>query len=183
MFTRIAIVSAICLLMLGVGCVASLPGYYNRFIAQEKGLTAQYSQNQNNYDAMVKTVRETAQVSTIYAADFEKVFRAAIEGRYGENGSQAVLQFITEQNPQLDARLYIQIQQAIEAGRRSFQNEQKLLLDKKQQYEIALGQFPSNIIAGLFGFPKIDLSKIDIVTSVATADVFKTKQAEEIKVR
>ncbi len=178
----VAIVGLV-VVVLAVGCGAGAIGKYNTLVQQEQSITAQYTQNQNNYDNFVKAVLETAQVSQSYAEDLKVVFEAAISGRYGDNGSQAVFQWITEQNPQLDARLYVQVQQVIEGGRRSFQTEQKLLIDKKNEYEVSLRSFPTNIYAQVFGFPKIDLTKYGIVTSNRTEEAFKTGKDEAIEVR
>lgn len=167
-------------LFLVVG-ISSVIGINNSLVEQEKGLTAQYKQNQNNYDSMVKKVIEIAQVPAMAKTDLTELTKAAIGGRYGKDGSKAVFQFIKEQNPTIDATLYTKIQQVIESGRNSFEAEQKTLLDKKRVYETQLETFPNGIIAKLLGFPKMDLSKIDIVTSNRTEDAFNTKKDEPLK--
>lgn len=166
-----------------ISCVGTFIGTNNEMVSLEQGIKAQYNQNRNNYDNMWKKIKEVAQVPEMYTNDLKKVFDSAIQNRYGENGSQAVFQFITEQNPNFDPSMYKQIQQTIEAGRNSFEANQKMLLDKKRVYETKLGQFPTNFIAGFLGFPKIDLSKYDIVTSDVTEQAFETKKADEIKLR
>lgn len=165
--------------------VISLVGWFigtrNEFVALEQGITAQYDQNRNNYDNFVKGVIETAQVPAKYAEDAKKVALAAIQGRYGQDGSKAMFQWLQEQNPQLDASIYKKVQQVIEAGRLSFETNQKTLIDKKRVYETKLQQFPDNIVANVSGFPRIDLKKFDIVTSDRTEKAFETKRDEAIK--
>lgn len=158
-------------------------GTYNSFISLERGLVAQYEQNKNNYDNMFKKFREAAQVTTMQADDLERVYKSAIQGRYGENGSQAVFQMIKEQNPNLDSTTYKRLQDIIVEGRDTFEDNQKLLIDKKRTYETVLATFPSNIIASIFGFPKINLEEFGIVTSGRTSNAFETKKDEEIKLR
>lgn len=181
--TKVLLGLGVSVLLLVVVAISSVIGLNNDFVAQEAGLTAQYKQNQNNYDNMVKKVVEVAQVPAMMTEDLEKLTKAAIQGRYGKDGSKAVFQFIQEHNPTVDSAIYVKIQQVIEAGRNSFEAEQKMLLDKKRVYETQLNTFPSGVIARVLGFPRIDLAKIDIVTSEETQKVFDTKKAEPIKVR
>jgi AICAR transformylase/IMP cyclohydrolase PurH len=97
-------------LVTGISFGLSVMGTFNSFVSMEKNVVSQYQQNQNNYDSMFKKFKESAQVSEMYASDVERVYKSAIEGRYGENGSQAVFQFLKEQNPNMDASLYKRIQ-------------------------------------------------------------------------
>jgi hypothetical protein len=134
---------------------------------------------------MWKKFKEMSQVTEIYAADLKKVYDSAMQGRYGEDGSKAVFQWIQEHNPNLDPAVYVKLQAAIEAGRNSFMEEQKQLLARKQSYEkllngnsaLAVNWLPWN------GWPRIDLDQFDIVTSDVTDDAFKKKKADEIRLR
>jgi len=173
-------VTAIMLTLVGVG---SIIGINNDLVTQEAGLTAQYKQNQNNYDNMVKKILEVAEVPTMMTSDLEKVTKAAITGRYGAEGSKAVFQFIKEQNPTVNAEVYTKVQQVVEAGRNSFEADQKTLLDKKRIYETQLNSFPTGVVARALGFPRIDLAKIDIVTSARTDKAFDTKKDEKLQLR
>ena len=164
--------------------VGTVIGTYNGFVQAEGGLVAQYKDNQNTYDNMWKKLKESSQVTSMMTDDIEKVYKSALQGRYGEGGSKAVFQMLKEQNPNIDATLYKQLQSSIEANRSEFQANQKMLTDKKRAYETSLQSFPNNIIAGLVGFPRIDLSKYDIVTSEKTDKVFESKNDnQEIKLR
>ena len=168
-------------LIFGVSSIGWFIGTRNEFIELEQGVVAQYDQNRNNYDNFVKSVIEVAQVPAKYTEDLTKVTRAAIEGRYGADGSKAVFQWLKEQNPQLDPSIYKKVQQVIEAGRLSFETNQKTLIDKKRVYEVKMMQFPDSLVASMAGFPRIDLKKYDIVTSDRTEKAFETKKDEAIK--
>lgn len=169
--------------VLGAVTIGSVIGVHNDLTAQEKALTAQYKQNQNNYSNMFNKFKEVAAVPAMYTEDLEKVFNSAITKRYGEQGTQAMFQFIQEHNPNFDASLYRQIQQTVEAGRNDFEANQKTLLDMKATYETELGVFPNNVVAGFLGFPKVDLDEYDVVINVETEQAFETKKAGPIKLR
>jgi hypothetical protein len=164
-------------------CVFSSIGVYNSCISIEAGIKAQYSANQSNYDNMWKKFKEATQVTDMYSSDLKKVYDSAIQNRYGNNGSKAVFQWLKEHNPNFDSTLYQRLQAMIESGRNTFDSNQKMLIDKRQMYESYVNSFPNNLIAGSFGFPRIDLTKYDIVTSDLTQKAFETKKVDEIKLR
>lgn len=112
---------------------------------------------------------EIVQVPGMAADDISRVFRESLEGRYGANGSQAVFQMITEQNPQIDPSLYKSIQVFIEGKRNELVLANQRLVDQRNYYEIALNTAPSGFFLGLVGFPKADLTKDYLPIRTASA--------------
>jgi len=167
----------------GVSYAGCAFGFRSDCIRAEAGIKAQYSENQNNYDNMWKKFLEASQVNQAYAKDLKEVYQSAIQGRYSANGSQAAMQWIQEHNPTLDPTTYVKLQALIEAGRNSFEAEQKTLLDKKREYEVLLGSTTALFVNPFLNFPRIDLSKYDIVTSNKTQKAFEEKKDDEIKLR
>jgi hypothetical protein len=62
-----------------------------------------------------------------------------------------------------------------------FMAEQEQLLDKKRQYEVVLNSNRGAFVGFLFSFPKIEMDKIQILTSDQTEEAFKSKKTDEIK--
>lgn len=155
---------------------------YNDWVAIENNIQGQYLQNQNSYDDMFKAVMETAQVPKEYTKQVKEAFTTSISARYGEKGSQAVFQMLTEVNPTIDPKMYEKLQQTIQSYRTGFKTDQTSLLDKKRLYVTELQQFPGVIYAWAMRFPRIDLAKYNIVTSEETTQAFETKKAAPLNV-
>jgi uncharacterized protein (UPF0333 family) len=134
----------------------------------------------NHYQKSV----EVAQVPGMMRDDVKEVAIAAIEGRYGKDGSKAVFQMLTEQNPALDSSLYAKVQQVIESGRNEFQTGQERLLDVTRSYEQALNSAPKGFVMRMLGFPKVPLDSYNIVITDGAAKAFETgKEAGPVKLR
>jgi len=178
----IIVIAVFAVLLLGVmgGCGA-IVGSYNGAVSQENSIKAQYEQNQNNYSNYFSKLKEAAQVPAMYTEDLEKIYGKLMEGRKGSD--QELFRFIQEASPNVDASLYKNLQALIEAGRDSFQTDQKTLIDKLQIYNVTLETFPGNFLYPMLGFPKINLAEYKIVTNEETAVAFKTKKAAPIKLR
>lgn len=162
--------------IVGILVAMSAISYISAFNAgnrMENALKATRENNKNILSQYSQKVLEASQVPDMARDDLIKVTQAAIEGRYGENGSQAVFQMITEQNPTIDPQLYRQIQQIIEGGRNEFQNAQTRLIDQKRVYETELGSFWRGMWLRLAGYPKINLEEFKPVTVDSVERVFE----------
>ena len=158
----------------------SAANYGNRM---ENQLLTKVENNQNIYANGTQKIIEIAQVPAMYVDDLTKVTQAAIGGRYGANGSQAVFQMLREQNPQLDSKMYTKIQQVIESFRDEFKNNQTSMLDIRNTYKTALGTVWQGFWLKMAGYPKTDLSKFDIVTTDKAAETFRTKRDTGVQLR
>lgn len=174
------VLGLLAVLVLGIAGAffASYVSAYNYGNSMENQLKAVQTDNRNILAQYGQKVMEVAQVPNMYADDVQRVTREAIEGRYGENGSQAMFQWLQEQNPQLDASLYAQIQQVIEAGRNNFENGQRRQIDIRRQYETALGTFWQGMWLKFAGYPKINLDDFNIVSTGRADEAFRTKQED-----
>ena len=178
----VSIVGAVA--VIGLGIVGSYISYANYGNRAEVAIKAKYQDNENIYANGTQKVMEIAQVPSMYAADLKAVFTAAIQGRYGENGSQATFQWLKEQNPQLDSGMYVKIQQVIEAFRNEFKAAQTSLLDQCRSYETNRGNVWSGLWLRIAGYPKMDIDKMcTIVTTDKARQTFETKRDTGIQLR
>lgn len=182
MITTVAAVAT--LAMLAIFTISGLMKINNTCVVMENGMKAQYDLNRNSYDQYYKTIKEMAQVPDMMADDFKKIYDGVMAGRYGKDGSRAIVQWIRENNPQLSKEVYIKLQTAIEAGRNRFASDQAILVDKKNNYINYISIQPTKFFASsILGFPKIDISKYDIIISDETEKAFTDKKSDPIKLR
>ncbi len=159
-------------------------GFSNDANKFEVDIQAKYTDNKNVYDNGWKKVKEAAQVPDLQVEALQKVYASAMQGRYGADGSKAVFQFIKEQNPTIDQTTFIKIQQDIEAFRNEFQSNQTRLVSRKQAYQTFLTATSNGRFYNMLGgYPHIDLSKFDIVTSEKTETDFATKKSEPLTLK
>jgi hypothetical protein len=157
---------------------------HNKAVSHEEGIIAQYDSNRNALSALTLSVMESAQVPEMARDDLNLVISNALEGRYGENGSNAMFQAMSEAYPgELSSELYTNIQNQIESGRRNFANNQDMLLGKVQGYRTDLRSFVSGAFMGAAGFPEIDLDKYTIVVSQQAQDAFENGVDGGMKLR
>lgn len=163
-----------------VGSYVSNANYGNE---AEREIQATYDNNKQILGQYTLKVKEAASVPDMYRDDLQKVMVTALSARYGKSGSTAVMQWIKEQNIPYDSTLYVKIQQIIEAGRNEFQNNQTRLIDEKRVYQTNLGYVWKGFWLRLAGYPKIDLSKYNTVTTDSALKAFDSGVDTPVKLR
>lgn len=163
--------------LLGISYISA----YNTGNRLETALKATYENNQNVLAQYSNRVAEAAQVPAMQREDLKAVVTAALEARYGDEGSRALFQFLQEQNPTIDSTVYVKLQQIIESGRKDFEIAQTRLIDQKRVYETALGSFWQGTWLGIAGFPRTNLDDYKIVTNLRTEEAFGTGMEEPIQ--
>lgn len=129
-----------------------------------------------NLDKMIKTISQQAQVTQKYAEDFKEVALGMVQGRYGENGSQAMFQWLKEHNISIDADIYKKIMTTIEATRMSFEREQRRLSEMAAEHKKMYVTVPSKWFVE--GEPVV----IKIISSATTKNIIKTGEENDINV-
>jgi hypothetical protein len=167
---------------MGIGAVSYISAH-NTGNRLEQNIKATYENNRNILAQYGNKIAEAAQVPAMQRDDLTQVVTAALEGRYGEDGSQAVFQWIQEQNPQIDSTVYVQLQRMIEAGRNDFTAAQTKLTDQKRVYETALGSFWQGTWMNVAGYPKINLDEFKIVSTARADGAFSSGVEEPLQLR
>lgn len=156
----------------------------NYAVRAEKQIGATWNNNKNILSTYTTKITEMAQVPDMQTDNLTKVMQAAFEGRYGENGSQAIFQAFRESYPgQVDNKLYQTLMTTMDAGRTEFRNNQERLIDQKREYETQLDTFPNGMWMKMLGFPKADLDKYNVVLSTSATKSFETGIDDGVKLR
>lgn len=152
----------------------------NYGVRAEQTLRATWENNEQILASYSLKISEIAQVPQMYRNDIKSIYKDVLKGRYGENGSQAMFQFLKEQNPQIDAGLYKAIQQAMEAGRNEFKVAQQTLIDQKRVYVTNLGYVWKGMWLGIAGYPTLNVGfqggtdDFEAITSEYAIEAFAT---------
>ena len=155
--------------------VANYFHYANYGNEQENVVSASYENNKNILGQYSLKVKEAAKVSDKYSEALTKMIEGALSSRYGDAGSQAAVQWISEQNPNLDSSVFLKIQQIIEAGRNEYQLAQTTLIDQCRVYKTSLGYLWGGFWLRIAGYPKGGLEiKCKAITSNYANDAYET---------
>lgn len=157
---------------------------YNTGVRYEAQIEKFHKASQNTLSNYTLKVKEMAQVPDMYVADLTQVIESTFQGRYGKDGSKALMQWIQEQNLQFDSKLYLNLQAVMESGRDEFKLSQDRKLEICTQYEQELGYFWKGTWMGIAGYPKKDLDTIcKVILDAQTNETFQKGEASVIKVR
>lgn len=146
----------------------------NSLVRLEEGIIASYNDGENVHSNTLKKIKQAGFVVENYSKQVQDTISNAIRGRYGADGVRANMVWIQEQNPSISPDLFQRLLVIIEAGNNEFAAKQTDRLDRIRVYRSEIRSFPSSLIAGTLGFPKIDMAKYEKVISVE-----ESKQAME----
>jgi hypothetical protein len=165
--------------------VTSYVSAYNYGNEAEKSIKAEYANLSNVLGNYTTSIKEAGQIPAMQTEDLERLFTGSLEARYGADGSQAAMQWIREQNPNLDQSTYLKIQQMIEAGRNKFENHQQRFLDTLRVYETNRGYLWTGFWLRVAGYPTQEFVDADykIVTSSHARESFETGIDDGVQLR
>lgn len=148
--------------------------HYNLGNRSEQTIQAEYERSQNVMSRTATTVMDVAKIADNYSEQVHSLVNETMQGRYGEDGSEAVVQWIQEQNIEIDSEMYRDISRVVQSGRQDFANAQDRVIDVKRSYETNLGGLWSGFWLNLAGYPKINLDNYNIILDASTTERFAT---------
>ena len=100
----------------------------NKILADNENLTAVISTKDN-------VLAGKSQVAQQYAKSVIAAIDAVMQGRYGDGGAKAVIQLIAEQNPNMDASVFKEIQQSVEVLFSNIETANRQIIDGVRNYK------------------------------------------------
>lgn len=158
-------------------CITAAISANNYAAKTEAILKASLDNNKNILAQYEQRVLEMAQVPEMYKDDFKEIIAESMQGRYGNNGSQAMMQWLKEHNINFDSSLYKNIQDVIAGGRKDFEVSQTKMLDIRRGYETNLNYLVRGFWLRYMGFPRVSLEDYNPVVTTRVQEVFQ-KQIE-----
>lgn len=172
--------AVVLLAVIGIGMYVS---YSNTEISKRNRIEAQQEVCKANFDKMFKVIAQTAQVSDQFMSkakeSFKEIYVPIMEGRYSNERGGALMSWVAESNPQFDlnatGKLYQQLQRVIEANRKEYFEEQKMLIDMHRDHKTFIQRIPASIFVG--GRGEVEIM---IITSTHTEQTYATGKDDNI---
>lgn len=181
----IIISSIIALLVLvGLSIFTTYQSVHDNAVSWEATLEKKNGETEAVLSRVTVAVQQTAGVVEIYANDVKEVISAAVQGRYGKDGSKAVFQMIQEKNPTVSDKVYLKLADLIGGGQKEVEIVQVQKLEVCAAYKKELGYLVRGAILRFAGFPKADLAlECRVISDSATRSAMETGLQQPVKLR
>ena len=159
------------LLVIAIGMYSYLKGTYNSLVSQDEGVKAAWAQVENQLQRRYDLIPNYVETVKGYAAHEKDVLVQVTEARAKVGGAATVdekidannqlssalsrLLLVVEQYPDLKANTnFIRLQDELSGTENRIAVERMRFNEAVKTYNITIRHFPTNIIAGMFGFEK-----------------------------
>lgn len=180
------VIAVVALLFGGVGGTLFLmyQSLHDGAIVSEATIQQKDEESQNVLSRVNVSIANLVGNATAYSEEVKEVIKAAVEGRYGDKGSQAVFQMIQEQNPEVKTVLREKLADVITGGQKEFEIAQTRKIEVCTAYRKELGYLVKGTMLRIAGFPKLIMDKsCQVVTGAKTRDAFNTGLQTPTKMR
>ena len=161
--------------LLGLASCSSYIGFRQNCVSFENNIAAQDREMQNVDTEVNNSLRTQGLSAKEYGKLCIEAIQAANTGRYGADGSRAMMQWIKEQNPTIDAGIFKRIMVAAEAGYAKFAAAQRHKIDLDREYKNLVERKQQIPIVGSIwtaGFPRKSWEEFERV--IVSGDTKKT---------
>ena len=159
------------LLVIAIGMYSYLKGTYNSLVSMDEGVKAAWAQVENQLQRRYDLIPNYVETVKGYAAHEKDVLVQVTEARAKVGGAATVsekidannqlssalsrLLLVVEQYPDLKANTnFIRLQDELSGTENRIAVERMRFNEAVKTYNITIRHFPTNIIAGMFGFEK-----------------------------
>jgi LemA protein len=159
------------LLVIAIGMYSYLKGTYNSLVSMDEGVKAAWAQVENQLQRRYDLIPNYVETVKGYAAHEKDVLVQVTEARAKVGGAATVnekidannqlssalsrLLLVVEQYPDLKANTnFIRLQDELSGTENRIAVERMRFNETVKTYNITIRHFPTNIIAGMFGFEK-----------------------------
>ena len=109
--------------------------YHDLAVDSEAGVEKQRQSILNHITSHSNKIMEMAQIPAMAAKQVTEMYTKVMQGRYGKEGSKAMFQMLTEQNPTLDQGIYKAIQLEMAGGRDKIANYSDRMIELNTVYK------------------------------------------------
>lgn len=167
------------LVVVGVIVAVMAISYRNNDARLRNLITAKQTDNKSEFDNMFKKISQSVQVTEAQMTALKGIFVEHAQARGGA-GNAKIMSWIQESVPNVDTKVYTNLQNIIIASRDSWTMRQKELIDYKREHDNLIDTFPSGWFLSLMGRGnKIDIT---IVTSTKTEKAFETGKDDDVEI-
>jgi hypothetical protein len=136
------------------GFMLSVVGVKDTFSRVQNGISTSYEDYKTVHTAHVLKIQGMAQVPKMAAGHIKEIITAALEGRYGDKGSQAVFQAIQEQNPNVPPDLYQNLSKEMSGGQEDIKAAARKVNDQKNiAYNQLDATYSGFVLKSLYDYP------------------------------
>jgi hypothetical protein len=161
--------------------------YHDLAVDSEVNIEKQRESILNHITSHSNKIMEMAQVPAMAAKQVTKMYTDVMKGRYGKDGSKAMFQMLTEQNPTLDQGIFKEIQREMAGGRDKIANYSDRMIELNKVYKQHLKRKWSGWWIAHEGYPDAEYvaadakGNYDAFLNAYSAVVDETNRDEGIK--
>jgi len=152
---------------------------HNREVGLRNTISAKHTDNESEFDNMVKKIGQSAQVTDKQVESLKEIFNEHAKARGGSQSGGSLALWIKESVPNVDTSTFNNLQNIITGSRDRWTMRQKELVDLKREHDNLLDKFPSSMVCGILGRQKISIT---IVTSTRAKAAMQTGVDDDTEV-